>query len=106
MWTLEEGLGFVRQIQDASRLFGYHVTLGGGVLNTGSSEHDLDVYMLPMGGFNIDKTKSDPKAMIKWMEKFLGAATPLGKEYSGTKPVYATTCKFIVNDKRIDCFFF
>jgi hypothetical protein len=48
MWTLESGLAQVRLIQQPIRAFGYHVAIGGGVVNAGQSNKDLDLYFLPM----------------------------------------------------------
>jgi len=48
MWTLDEGREIVAQVQQNSRAYGYHVAMGGGVLNNGESSKDLDLYFLPL----------------------------------------------------------
>lgn len=48
MWTLEEGLKYVRAWQQDAEFLGYHIAIGGGVLNNGSSLKDLDLYFLPL----------------------------------------------------------
>ena len=48
IWTLPEGIWWIRAIQQKIRPLGYHACLGGGVLNNGSSAEDLDVYFLPL----------------------------------------------------------
>lgn len=47
MWTLEEGLKFIRMCQPVAAAYGYNLSLGGGVLNSGKSEHDLDIVVAP-----------------------------------------------------------
>lgn len=49
MWTLDIALELIRLIQPKLKSLGYHVCLGGGVLNTGKSAKDLDLYFLPFG---------------------------------------------------------
>lgn len=46
-WELNEAIQLIRDIQPMLRLRGYHLGLGGGVLNKGTSLHDLDIYMFP-----------------------------------------------------------
>lgn len=48
LWTLKDGLETIRAIQPLLREFQYHVALGGGVLNNGESNKDLDLYFLPL----------------------------------------------------------
>lgn len=48
VWKLKDGLALVRKLQPETRQFGYHLTLGGGVLNTGKSRKDLDLFFLPL----------------------------------------------------------
>ncbi len=45
-WTLEEALILVRALQPTAWQYGYHLCLGGGVLNKGVSSKDLDLYFL------------------------------------------------------------
>lgn len=47
MWTLDEALALIRKMQPEIRRFNYHVALGGGVLNKGRSDKDLDLYFIP-----------------------------------------------------------
>lgn len=48
MWTLMEAIELIGPFQAALRPFDFHVALGGGVLNKGSSINDLDLYVLPV----------------------------------------------------------
>ena len=47
MWTLISALAFVRQLEDACASRGWHVALGGGVMKSGASDHDVDVIAYP-----------------------------------------------------------
>lgn len=46
LWTLQQGLDEARALSDA-KLFGYFVSLAGGVLEKGQSHHDLDLVFCP-----------------------------------------------------------
>ena len=111
MWKLDNGLKVVRAIQQNCRSYGYHLTIGGGVVNNGSSEKDLDLYFLPMGGFNKDK-KNDADGMLKFLATLWGYPEKLSKggdneEYKDMdEGCYAHAVKFTTNNKRIDCFIF
>lgn len=53
-WTLPEALSLIRQLQPLIREKNYHITLGGGVLNTGESDKDLDLFIVPLNGYDSD----------------------------------------------------
>lgn len=74
MWKLEEALEVIRAIQPAIRKFGYHLCLGGGVLNTGMSRKDLDLYFLPMHPGSV---AGQPK-LLAWLEGMWGPAEQMG----------------------------
>lgn len=109
MWTLEQGLKVVRALQPHTRQFGYHLTIGGGVVNNGESEKDLDLYFLPMGGFN-KRLESKPDDMLAFLEQLWGKAETIRKEYEDDddkEMLYKHAVKFSRKDKqRIDCFIF
>ncbi len=119
-WTLEEALLLIRKVQPECKKFGYHLCLGGGVLNNGHSKKDLDLYFLPMG-----ETRGD--ALLKWMQSIWGQ----GKSFKGIprlnawgepieigydevngkpiydypdEPHYSFTGKFMYGTLRIDVF--
>jgi hypothetical protein len=48
VWTITEALAFIRAIQVDANERGWYLALAGGVLNRGSSEHDLDIVAVPM----------------------------------------------------------
>lgn len=47
-WYLADAQLLVRRLQAIAWPLGYHVALGGGVLNHGYSDKDLDLYILPI----------------------------------------------------------
>lgn len=56
MWNLTDALEVIRPMQEVIRKsFYYHVTLGGGILNKGESEKDLDLFFLCLNGTNGEK---------------------------------------------------
>ena len=108
-WTLEEALPLIRNLQPQAHQFGYHLCLGGGVLNTGRSEKDLDLYFLPM-------SPSDDKAaeLKAWLDNLWGAGVDLCNmalmrlaeevpEYPDD-PMYQEKLKYDFSDLRIDVF--
>jgi hypothetical protein len=103
-WTLEDALAHVRDIQLSTRKFGYHLTLGGGVLNNGYSEKDLDLFFLPL---DDSKTPRDPHGMLDFLTKFY-RTTPVSinnTEGYGPSDLYTHKVKF--NDghgRRVDVF--
>lgn len=84
MWKLEDGLTLVRSIQKLSRKYGYHVALGGSVLNSGESEKDIDLYFLPMG--SDSGIKEEPGELVKWLSSLWGEPELIGKDYAGPDP--------------------
>lgn len=101
-WTLKEALALVRSIQEDSREFGYHVCLGGGVLNTGSSQKDLDIYFLPLD--NTDDG-ADPEGALAWAESLWGKAAPVSTYPLTPASLYAHKVKFVEGEtQRIDLF--
>lgn len=106
MWTLAEGLEVVRGLQPESREFGYHVTLGGGVLNAGHSNKDLDIWYLPL---NNDSNITRPTALLQYLgNKFL-ALRPIS-EYGGAThmghPIWGMYRMEMLKDpaKRVEIF--
>lgn len=57
MWTLDETLTFIRQIQPDLQREGYAAALGGGVLNRGVSENDLDLIIYPLDTMKQDRER-------------------------------------------------
>lgn len=73
-WTLDEALRLVRGLQPEAQKYGFHVCLGGSVLNVGVSHKDVDVYFLPLGG----KDAQQIDALVTRLEGLWGKAEPIG----------------------------
>lgn len=69
VWTLEDGLRLIRILQPKAKEYGYHIALGGGVLNKGESKKDLDLYFL-----TLDNGKKTPACdnLVAWLEEMWG----------------------------------
>lgn len=76
-WKIEEGLKLIRALQGRVREFGYHIALGGGVLNNGTSDKDLDLYFLPFNNPNI--AKEDTHGLLEWLSKLWGEPKTIGE---------------------------
>lgn len=77
-WKLDDGLRLVRALQPEAKKFGYHVTLGGSVLNLGESEKDIDLYFLPLEN---PKFSERPIQLLNYLEDVWGGYEGLGEEY-------------------------
>lgn len=53
-WTLELGVNFVRDLNVATELVGFHCALCGSVLHKGESSKDLDLVIFPMSTAKVD----------------------------------------------------
>jgi hypothetical protein len=97
-WVLADALLLVRQIQPLLRERKWHVALGGGVLNTGESDKDLDLYFLPFGDHVTD-------GILPFLTEMWGGAEPFSANAQYHTDVnFATKVKFTVDGRRIDAF--
>lgn len=101
-WTLDEARALIQQLQRPSRRLGYHLCLGGGVLNAGQSHKDLDLYFLPLDN-DIDP---QPEGLAAWLKIQLGPYEEITKEYPDdpSSTHYVWKRKFDFDGKRIDVF--
>lgn len=108
MWTLDEGLALVRQLQPLTRAFNCHLAIGGGVVNAGQSEKDLDLYFLPLDGTQDEPRTDGLVALLRglWGEpevltvaRYGGAG---GAGADGSR--YEHKLKFMLGERRIDVF--
>src|SRR5688572_13535420 len=76
-WTIADGLDLIRGIQQDTRKYGYHVCLGGGVLNKGQSKKDLDLYFISLD----NNGKPKPDELIKWLESMWGKSESMWQDY-------------------------
>ena len=102
VWTLDDALELVRNLQPWTRDYAYHLAIGGGVVNTGSSLKDLDLYFLPLDndGF-VPRTD----ALLDDLQKHFGPYEPIvAPEYAHLHSFYRHKVKFENAGKRIDAF--
>lgn len=81
-WTMDDALELVRGLQKDTRRYGYHLTLGGGVLNNGESQKDLDLYFLPLQ--NPKFPTNNPDNLVSWLTKMWGPYETIGENYDDT----------------------
>ena len=74
MWTLEEAQKLINGMQAFAKDYNYHVALGGGVLNKGKSDKDLDLYFLPIEN-NNNNNRPEPLELILWLGTLFGKGT-------------------------------
>ena len=68
MWTFEEAQKLITTMQPFAKEHGYHIALGGGVLNKLSSTKDLDMYFLPLdNGLKLKNVE-----LIMWLSSLFG----------------------------------
>lgn len=100
MWTLALALNLVRDVQEAVKPFGYHVALGGGCLNRGMSNKDVDLYFLPLA--------NDPNylGLLMFLSKQWGYPELINKDGIMYEPEkhYRTKLKYWSLQRRIDAF--
>jgi hypothetical protein len=98
-WTFDDALPLIRAVQPVVRRFGYHVCLGGGVLNKGVSDHDLDLYFLPMNNKNFNTGE-----VLKFLEKTWDYQGHIGE---GKYPpdIFCRMEHYTYSGLRIDAFF-
>ena len=100
-WKLDDGLALIRALQPLTRKYGYHVALGGGVLNKGFSDKDLDLYFLPMGGGIVI---ANPENLVDWLIGMWGPGDEIGHNLYPAEPPYIQRLTFQYSKQRIDVF--
>lgn len=108
-WTLVEGVLFMQGLQPLLKECGYHALLGGGVLNTGSSQKDLDVFLVPLNG-----EESRPREALGVFQSYLARDGDLdhwgdpirdSPDYKAGEPWHwQEMLTFVYQDQRIDLF--
>lgn len=102
MWTLDDALPLIREIQAEIRPFNYHLLLGGGVLNEGHSTKDLDLFFVP-----LNNAEPNDQALLRYLFvrlTYLGAIRDAPDYGAGNTWRWATMEKFSLEGKRIDVF--
>lgn len=83
MWNLDDSLSLVRALQSTVKQFGYHVALGGGVLNKGTSDKDVDLYFLPLDNKKLPVLTDK---LVNYLNNLWGSPEVIGKEYEEEPP--------------------
>ncbi len=100
MWTLDSALKLVRQIQPTLHLVGWHVALGGGVLNNNESRKDLDLYFFPFDSLPAP-------SLLPQLQKRWGIGQPIADgdaEYPEARWCETRWKFFLPTGQRIDVF--
>lgn len=110
MWTLDQALELVRRIQSVIKKYNYHVALGGGVLNRGTSTKDLDLYFLPINSLELPPRLDDLRTYLTTefgQELALGGHTTFddGDSPYPPEPEFQIRATYFPQGKRIDAFF-
>jgi hypothetical protein len=102
LWTLEQGIDMVRNLQVKSREFNYHVCIGGGVVNKGESSKDLDLYFLPLDNGDAP----DRLGLEIWLSDMWGDGEPISDpSYENMSPTYKSKMFYLLDgNRRIDTF--
>ena len=99
-WSLDDALEVIRSLQYKALQCGYHLALGGGVINKGHSHNDLDIVVLPLDGH----PQKGSVEFTQLMARTLGANVLMPGEAS-----IATGYVFSLNtadNRRIDFLFY
>ena len=100
-WTLAAGLKLIRAIQPEAKKLGYHIALGGGVLNIGLSYKDLDLYLLPMC---YSGKQPDKSGLIALLTTMWGHGVAIGKGEYPDEPPYTAKIRYNYSGTRIEVF--
>lgn len=106
-WYLADAQLAIRDLQQLLWPLGYHIALGGGVLNHGYSDKDLDLYVLPT--YREPGCDGDNARVLAVLDTYFGSgAQGLGAgSLDGTWPhdCFDTSCKYEDSKgRRIDVF--
>lgn len=104
VWTFASATNVITVCQASSAQFGYHVCLGGSVLNKMESTKDLDLYFLPMSNYQV---KEDPAGLLNWIHMNLGVVESINDSYPGKELPFILKGKLKYNgnaSQRIDVF--
>lgn len=102
LWTLAEAVDLIHELQPIVRELNYHITIGGGVINAGSSEKDLDLWIIPLNGY-----ESHAHDIVSLLIENLGHCTALrdSPDYAPDAHPHAESMqRFEYCGKRIDVF--
>lgn len=103
-WTLEEAQKLIAELEPQVRELDYHTLLGGGVLHDGRSENDLDIWFMPLNGY-----ESNTGAIYDLMVRTFGVGSVRSlrdsPDYDAGEPWHIKEAwKTMYCGKRIDLF--
>ena len=101
-WNLADALDLIRILQPELRKINYHCLLGGGVLNRGESEKDLDLFFCPLNG-----SDSKPFAVMEVLYTMFGHGEAIrdSPDYDAGEPWHwHEMFKYDFGGRRIDVF--
>lgn len=101
-WTLEIALPLIQQLEPMVRDLNYHTLLGGGVLHRPGEHKDLDLWFMPLNGF-----ESDSKPVLELLMSVFGRPNAIrdSPDYAAGDPWHLKDALwFEYEGHRIDCF--
>lgn len=102
MWKLTQALPLIQELAPLVRDLDYHLCLGGSVLVAGTSDHDLDLWFIPLNGF-----ESEPRKVYLLCEQTFGRLSALrdSPDYKAGEPWHVKEMhRAMYMGKRIDLF--
>lgn len=108
MWTINEAVDYIQELEPLIRGFNYCTALGGSVLHKGFSRNDLDVYLMPIIEEDKD-TKTvkpyDTKGIVDFLINIRAEPATDSLNYLGSE--FRTIFKYYTpGGKRIDFFLY
>lgn len=100
-WKMANALALIRDLQPLVREFGYHLLLGGGVLNKGESKKDLDLYFAPLSG---DDGDADYERLFDLLCNVFTYPEPMRNSDYGIPQVWKHMLFSKYEGKRVDIF--
>lgn len=108
MWTLEDALDVIKILQPKLREINYHVTLGGGVLNNGSSPNDLDLYFLPLedeSNHPDDRKHPQYQSVMETLHHQFGITGNYMEDYENLRTSYKVKLTYhLKSGRKVDAF--
>lgn len=101
-WYFGEAQTLVRELQGVLWPVQWHVAMGGGVLNHGYSDSDLDLYILPLNKTaKFDDAETAIRTVLTYKQEISG-----NPRYRSMAPAIEGADIYDYNDKRVDVFIF
>lgn len=102
LWYFGEAQMLIRDLQAVMWPANWHVALGGGVLNHGYSNDDLDLYILPLNKrAKIEDATIALSTLLKYEQEISG-----NPRYKNMAPAVANADIYSHENRRVDVFIF